>query len=83
MIDILAGFSLARAASSKESPIQLIADAELLYGLYAKHQNIKTLPPDELKLFLAATARVAVVANELAQDPAQLKNITELLASLP
>jgi hypothetical protein len=84
MIDILAGFSLAGAAATKESPIQLIADAELLYGLYVKSKagtlNIHTI---DLKPTIAAAARLTAVANALSEDPAQLKNITELLASLP
>lgn len=87
MIDILAGFSLAGAAAAKENPVQLIADAELLYGLYTKSKggnfNIQTLASSgELKPAIQAAARLTAVANALSEDPAQLKNIIGLLASL-
>lgn len=87
MIDIIAGFSLAGAAASKENPIQLIADAELLYGVYAKGKsgnlNIQALAASgQLKPAIQAAARLTAVANALSEDPAQLKNITDLLSTL-
>lgn len=87
MIDIVAGFSLAGAALAKENPIQLLSDAETIYGLYFKAKQGKLdfnalAASGELKTTIQAAARLTAVANALSEDPAQLKNITELLASL-
>lgn len=87
MIDILAGFSLAAAAAHTESPVQLISDAEVIYGLYAKNKlgklDIHELANSgDLKTTIEAAARLLAVANKLADDPAQLKNIAELLTSI-
>lgn len=85
MIDILAGFSLANAASRKENPVQLIADAEALYHLYSAKKPIDyhgMAASGQLKTIIQAAARVLGVANSLVDDADQMKNITELLASL-
>lgn len=87
MIDIIAGFSLAGAAVHSENPVQLLNDAETLYGLYSKAKLGKLdfnamAASGELKTVIQAAARITAVANTLVDDPAQFKNITELLASL-
>jgi hypothetical protein len=87
MIDIAAALSLAIAASKAESTGQLFADAQTLYSVYAQAKagtlNIQKLADaGQLKPTIQAAARVLSVANGLVEDPAQLKNITELLASL-
>jgi len=83
MIDILAGFSLAGAAVHSENPAQLLSDVETLYHLYASSKTGKLdYHTIDLKTVIQSATRVLNVANTLVEDPAQLKNITELLASL-
>ena len=87
MIDIIAGFSLAGAAVHSENPTQLLSDAETVYGIYSKSKQGKLdfsalAASGELKTIIQASARITAVAAKLVDDPAQMKNITELLSSL-
>lgn len=87
MINILAALEIAAAAASKESPIQLIEDAKILYGVYQKSEA-KTLDflalgkSGELAPVIAAAARVSRVANDLMADKDSAEDISELLASI-
>lgn len=87
MIDILAVLSLAGAAAKTENPAQLVADAQLLYGLYEGAKDSKIdfaalAARGQLKPAIEALARLSAVANSLAQDQAQLRHITSLLCSV-
>ena len=83
MIDVLAGFSLAGAAVHLENPGQLLSDVETLYHIYSTAKAGKLdVHSLDMRATVQAAARVLNVANSLVNDPAQLKNITELLASI-
>lgn len=79
MIDVIAALSLAGAAAKTENPAQLFEDAKVLYGVYKNKPDPKTI---DLKTVVPALYRVSAVANDLIKDPNQLKNVTDLLASI-
>jgi hypothetical protein len=87
MIDIFAALSLANSASKLEGTGQLFSDAEILYSAYINMKAGK-LSVDQLAStgqlapLLASAARITNVANTLAKDPTQMKNISSLLASI-
>lgn len=87
MIDVFAALSLATAAAKTENPVQLFADAQLVYGVYDKLKAKTTTMSQiaasgQLKQLMPAIARLGAVGAKLTEDPTQEKNLAALLSSI-
>jgi hypothetical protein len=73
-------------AAKIEDAAQLVHDGETLYSLYMSYKagslDMAKIPPDKIKAGVNAAARTLAVLNRMVDDPAQLKNIIDLLVSL-
>ncbi len=86
-MNVLAAIRLVVTASHEQNKEELVNDAMLLFGLYMSYKTgsfdfQKFAHSDRLKPAIQAAANVLDAISDMADDPAQLENLTDLIASL-